>query len=330
MADKKSKPTVQPQGKLKLGLYWAASCGGCEIAVLEIGDRVLTLAEKADILFWPCVMDFKYDDVRAMPDGHMDVCLFNGGIRNDEQQEIAELLRKKSKVMVAFGSCSHLGGIPSLANLYSLQDLMDTVYKDNPSTENPDNLRPQEFFSMPEGEVHIPALHEIVKPLDSVVDVDYYIPGCPPVADRIWDSILAIVTGKLPPKGSVIGAGDKSVCDECPFEKKEVKIKRFYRPHELKPEPDWCLLEQGLVCMGPATRSGCEARCLQANMPCRGCYGPVAGVDDQGGAIISAIGSMIDTDDDTVAAEIIGQIADPAGTFYRFGLGASILRRARL
>ena len=88
----KSKQT----GKLKLALYWAASCGGCEIAVLEIGDKVLTVDEKADILFWPCIMDFKYDDVRAMPDQHIDVCFFNGSIRNDEQEEILRLLRKKS------------------------------------------------------------------------------------------------------------------------------------------------------------------------------------------------------------------------------------------
>jgi F420-non-reducing hydrogenase small subunit len=162
-----------------------------------------------------------------------------------------------------------------------------------------------------------------------VVPVDYTIPGCPPVADQIWNAILTIVEGKLPKRGSVIGAGDKSVCDECPFPKKDRKISGFRRPHEATPEPDWCLLEQGIICMGPATRSGCDARCLRANMPCRGCYGPVPGTADQGAAIIASIGSILETGDDEEAERIMNGIADPAGTFYRFSLGASLLRKAR-
>ena len=83
--------------KLKLALYWAASCGGCEIAQLEIGDKILKLAEAADIVFWPVAIDVKYKDVEAMPDQSIDVCLFNGGIRNSEQEHMANMLRKKSK-----------------------------------------------------------------------------------------------------------------------------------------------------------------------------------------------------------------------------------------
>ena len=80
-------------GKLKLGLYWAASCGGCEIAIVELREKILDLDAAADILFWPVAMDFKYKDVEAMPDGHIDVCLFNGAIRTSENEEMAHLLR---------------------------------------------------------------------------------------------------------------------------------------------------------------------------------------------------------------------------------------------
>ncbi len=315
--------------KLKIGLYWGAACGGCDIAVLEIGDRILTLAEKADILFWPCIVDFKYEDVHNMHDEDMDVVFFNGGIRNDEQEEIADLLREKCKTLVAFGACAHQGGIPGLANLYPLEDLLHKAFLEGPSIDNPKGILPRTSFKMPEGEIRLPALHETVRPLWMVVPVDYFIPGCPPVADRIWEAILAIVQGKLPAEGSVIGAGEKSVCDECPFPKKDKKIERFYRPHEKIPEEGWCLLEQGIVCMGPATRSGCEAQCLKANMPCRGCYGPVPGTHDQGAAIIAAIGSLLDTEDDEEAARLVNEIVDPAGTFYRFGLPASHLRKAK-
>jgi F420-non-reducing hydrogenase small subunit len=324
--------------KLKLGLYWAASCGGCEIAVLEIAEKILKVIELADIVFWPCVTDFKYDDVRAYPDGYIDVCLWNGGIRNSEAEEIAHLLRKKSKVLAAYGSCSYMGGIPALANLYTKESLFERVYKTTESTENPKGDYPQESYNTPEGELHLPKFYDRVFRLKDVVDVDYFMPGCPPVAKQTWAVIEAIASGKLPPKGSIVGAGDKAVCDECPFEKKTegVRIERFKRPHlekpDLTPKPELkdkpqCLLEQGFICMGSATRSGCDAQCLHANLPCRGCYGPAEGVEDQGAKIASAIGSLIDSQGNPErAAQIAAQIADPAGTFYRFGMSNGILK----
>jgi F420-non-reducing hydrogenase small subunit len=103
--------------KPKLAMYWAASCGGCEISVLNIGDKILTVDEVFDIAFFPCIADFKYKDVENYPDGYIDVCLFNGAIRNSENEEMAHLLRKKSKVLVAYGSCAYEGCIPALSNL---------------------------------------------------------------------------------------------------------------------------------------------------------------------------------------------------------------------
>jgi len=330
MADKRSAlPIHGDSEKLKLGFYWASSCGGCDIAMLEIGDKILDLSEKADILFWPCIADFKYEDVRAMPHEHFDVVFFNGSIRDNHQEEIAELLRDRSKILIAFGACAHLGGIPSLANFYTLDSMLEKAFMNGQSTVNPDRTLPQVVTEVPEGSIGLPPLHELVKPLWRVVPVDYTIPGCPPAADQIWNAITAIVGGKLPKRGRIIGAGDKSVCDECPLEKKEIKIKNIYRPFEKKPEPDWCLLEQGFVCMGPATRSGCGARCLKANMPCRGCYGPVPGTEDQGAAMVGAIGSLLETGDDEEAARLMEKVVDPAGTFYRFSMGASLLRKAK-
>ena len=92
--------------KLKLALYWAASCGGCEIGQLQIGEKLLKLVEVADIVFWPVAIDVKYKDVEAMADKSIDVCLFNGGIRNSEQEHLAKMLRNKSKVLIAYGACA--------------------------------------------------------------------------------------------------------------------------------------------------------------------------------------------------------------------------------
>ncbi len=316
--------------KLKMGVYWACSCGGCDIAMLEIGERILKVAELADIVFWPCIADFKIKDVESYEDKSIDVVFWNGGIRNTENEHIAKLIRRKTKLLVAYGSCANEGCIPSLLNLYSNDEMMKWVYDEAPSVDNSDGVRPKTKVEVPEGELTLPALRETLVPLDRIVEVDYRVPGCPPAVDTTWAAIEAIASGDLPEKGAHLGCGNRSVCDECPLEKRNVKISKFYRVHEKKPEPGWCLLEQGFLCMGPATRSGCGAQCLNAGMPCRGCYGPQDGVEDQGAKILSAIGSLIDSDDEKTIRSIVDQIKDPAGTFYRFGMGKSILMRRKI
>jgi len=316
-------------GKPTLALYWAASCGGCEIAVLDLHARILDVAAAFDIVFWPVALDFKYDDLRARDDQSIDLCLFNGSIRNSENAEIAHLLRAKAKTLVAFGSCALEGGIPGLANLTTKQDIWHYVYEESPSTVKLNGgVFPQTHSSMPEGAIEIPEMWETVKSLDQVIEVDYFVPGCPPQPERIWEVIEHIMSGRpLPSKGSVLGAGEKTCCDECPRERKEKKLKQFYRPFEIVPDPNLCLLDQGIVCMGPATRDGCGALCTKANMPCRGCYGPPPHVTDQGAKMVSALSSVIDAHDPQEIERILDQIADPMGTFYRFSLAHSILRR---
>jgi F420-non-reducing hydrogenase small subunit len=312
--------------KPKLALYWASSCGGCEIAVLGLHEKILDVAAAFDIVFWPCVMDFKYADVEAMEDGEIDVCLFNGAIRNDENAHLAHLLRRKSKVLVAFGACAFGGSMPGLANFYDREAMFDWIYFDSPSTENPQRVVPQKHVEVPEGELELPGFWNTVKTLAQVVPVDYFLPGCPPEASSIEMAVNAIVSGELPPPGSVIGA-DITVCDECPREKHEKKITRFYRPQEIIPDPETCLLEQGLFCAGIATRSGCGAKCPQVGMGCRGCYGPNEGVYDHGARILSGIASVLDAQSFEEAEAILDTLPDPAGYFYRFHLPGSLLRR---
>jgi len=331
MSKEKGKKKETKNKKLQLALYWAASCGGCEIAVLDIDEKILDVVAAADILFWPVAMDFKYKDVEAMKDNTIDVCLFNGGIRNSEQEKIAKLLRKKSKVMVAFGACAVLGGIPGLANVTNKEEIFDVVYKDNPSLDNPKKIVPKTSVKVKEGTLTLPEFYDSVSRLDKVIDVDYYLPGCPPVPDLIMTAVGAIVEGKLPPKGSVIGPL-KSVCDECRFEKSEKKIKKIIRRYELDKWEEKCLLEQGVICMGPATRGSCEARCLDANMPCTGCGGPTPNSLDQGAKMMSALASILgiegeDKMSDEEVEKLIEQVVDPVGTFYKYGLPSAIINR---
>jgi len=321
--------------KPKLAIYWAAACGGCDIAILDIEAKILDVADFFDVVFWPCAMDFKYADVEAMEDKSITLTLFNGAIRSDENFHIAKLLRQKSVVLCAFGSCAADGCIPALANLFTLDSILDYVYLKAPSLDNPGKIIPQLRTKVPEGEITIPQLWNTVRTLGQVVDVDYIIPGCPPQSDQIAEVVGAVIdilkNGKpLPPKGTVLGATDKSCCDECPRERNIKKITKFIRPYEIIADPNLCLLEQGIVCLGPATRSGCGAKCVKASMPCRGCYGKPINVRDQGAKMISALASVIDSTDPGEIDKIIATIADPVGTFYRFTLADSFLRRAQV
>ncbi len=317
--------------KLQLAFYWAASCGGCEIAVLDIDEKILDVIEIADILFWPVAMDFKYKDVEAMKDNHIDVCFFNGSIRTEEQEHIAKLLRKKSKVLVAFGACAVSGGIPGLGNVANKKEIFEVAYLDNPSTVNKKKITPKPKVKVKEGDLTLPEFYDTVKTLDQTVDVDYYLPGCPPTPDMIMTAVEAIAENKLPPKGSILGPS-KSVCDECRFEKTEKKIKEIKRVYEVDKIEDKCLLEQGIICLGPATRGGCDARCLDANMPCTGCGGPTPHSMDQGASMISAIASILGLEgeekmSDEEVQKLIDQVIDPIGTFYKYGLPSAILNR---
>jgi F420-non-reducing hydrogenase small subunit len=318
--------------KLKIAFYWAASCGGCEIAVLDINEKILDVISIADILFWPVALDVKYKDVEAMPDKHIDVCFFNGSVRNSEQEHMAKLLRKKSKVLVAFGSCAQEGCIPGLANLHDRDEIFEKVYLKSHCVDNSAGTVPQTKFEAKEGKLKLPEFYDTVRTLDQTVPVDYYLPGCPPPVKLIANAVDAIAKNELPPKGSVL-APVKSVCDECPRKKENKKISKIYRVYEKTPEPERCLLEQGIICIGPATRSGCGAQCLTVDMPCTGCGGPCPNVPEQGAAMMSALASILGLEEekekyaDKDVEELMSQIKDPVGTFYMYSLPSSILRR---
>jgi len=323
------------QAKPKFAMYWAASCGGCEIAVLNIHEGILDVDANFEVVFWPVAMDAKYKDVEAMEDGSILLTLFNGGIRNDENEEIARLLRRKSQILVAFGSCACEGSIPGLANFSPREELIETAFS-TLTTDNPGGLRPQIDYRVPEGDLDIPYIYPVLRTLDQVVDVDYYMPGCPPESHQIAAVIglvLQVLAGKaeLPPRGATIGVGASTVCDDC-TRKRDVKTIKEFRRIQLAGEidPEICLLEQGIPCNGPATRQGCGALCPQAGAQCIGCYGPAEGVTDYGARLIAAFASVIDSRDPEEIERILDGIPDPAGQFYRFNLAGSMLRASSM
>jgi F420-non-reducing hydrogenase small subunit len=315
--------------KPKVAFYWCASCGGCEEAVVDLAEDILGVVEAVDIVFWPVAMDFKRKDVEAMPDGSILATLLNGAIRSSEQEEMARLLRRKSKIMIAFGACAHLGGIPGLANQFSREQILKYVYEDAPSNVNEKKTRPVTAFKDNGRTATLPELREGVRSLDQVVDVDYFIPGCPPTPKIVKAAVTALLTGNVPAKGATL-APDIALCDECPrkdSKPSDLAFTELKRPHLAAIDPEKCLLAQGFLCMGPATRGGCEALCTRGNMPCSGCFGPTSRVRDQGAKMLSSLTSNLAAKEEAEIDKVLAGFPDPVGTLYRYGLAHSMLRK---
>ena len=316
--------------KPKVAFYWCASCGGCEETIVDLAENILKVVEAVDIVLWPVAMDFKLKDVEAWEPGEVAVAFINGAIRLSEQEKWAKLLRSKCSLVVAFGACAHMGGIPGLANCTSRSEILANKYHRSPTVDNPEGMVPQEQSEVDGCELELPRLWADVKPLDQVIDVDYYLPGCPPPPDLVAAAVNAILEGNLPPKGAVL-APEKALCETCPRNETkpdDMAIPAFKRLATSIPDPEKCFLADGFLCMGPATRGGCGEKCINGNMPCRGCFGPTPDAVDMGLKMLSAVASRGEAETAESAAAFAATLDDPLGTLYRFSLPASMLRRS--
>ncbi len=317
--------------KPKVAFYWCASCGGCEEAVVDLAEKVLDVVAAVDIVFWPCAMDMKYKDVEAMKDGELAVAFINGAIRTEEQEHIAKLLRKKAQVVIAFGSCATHGGIPALANLTSKRKIFERSYHKSPTVDNPKGTEPKTKSTLDGHNLTLPEFYETVRKLSDVIKVDYLIPGCSPTSELLAKAVMALLEGKLPPVGSTL-TPDKALCSSCTrnaTKPEDVCIDHLKRVIEVELDQERCFLAQGVICMGPATRDGCGAPCVQGNMPCTGCFGPTDSAKDQGAKMIAGLGGLLSGETEESAERSSSTVTDPAGTFYRYTLAASLLGSVR-
>ncbi|MFW6220237.1 MAG: F420-nonreducing hydrogenase [Nanoarchaeota archaeon] len=278
-------------------------CNGCHVTITDLYERVTELFDLIDLKWGSVLTDFKYKDI---PD--VDVALIEGTIENEENLEILKKIREKSKILIALGTCSSYGGIPGLRNYYSVDECLDAAYLNNVSTVD---------GQIPYKEV--PRMLTKALPVHKVVKVDYKITGCPPEPDQVLSAIKDLAQGNVPKIAT------KNLCEECHRKKKEIEPgnREFYTftvesVMESDLDSEKCFLEQGVLCMGPATVAGCGGRCTAANMPCRGCYGPSEGAIEQGCEMANALAPIV-----PIGALI--QKEDLPGTFYRFALPSSII-----
>ena len=278
--------------KVKVASEWLNSCSGCEISIIDMGERLLDVLEVAEFVHLPALMDHKYfgqmGDGRHIEIPQADVGIISGGLRNTEHVEVAEAMRKSCGTIIALGTCATHGGIPALANAHTKEQLLYRYYHTE-TTEAPEAY-PSEG---------LPPLLDSCLAVDERIKVDIYLPGCPPHPDHVFSALVALVEGRTP-----VLPG-KSVCDTCPTRREGKgqlkKLRRFLQaPHYGAPDEPLdqmrCLLEQGILCMGPVTRAGCGGesgipRCISARVPCRGCYGPVQHNGNQRLDMLNALAS---------------------------------------
>lgn len=316
----------------KLAIYWLGACGGCDQSIVDLNEVLLRVADRVEFVLWPLAMDFKYDHIRALSDQAIALCLLHGCVRNSEHLAMARLLRAKSQLILAFGSCACFGGTPALANFRSRRDILDWVYRDAPTVDNPLGVFPQRSTMVDGRQLTLPEFFDHVYPLNQVIDVDYYLPGCPPPVDLIAAALQGLLAGKLPPRGYTL-APRKALCDLCSRNHSKpyrMTIAELRRVHEIEVDPDTCFLAKGVLCLGPATRAGCGQTCLQSNTPCRGCFGPVAGVEDSGGRFLAALAALLQADGFDDIQAVVDRLPDPSGYFYRFTQACSILGKQPL
>lgn len=309
----------------KIALCWLSGCGGCEESVIDLAEELPDLPSEASVVFWPVALDFRVADLEALPDRAIAAVFINGAIRTEEHARMARLLRSKSRRVIAHGTCAHLGGVLGLANLTDVDTLLRTAFVQAPTVANPSETRPAAETLVDGETVTLTKLTPRLMALDQVIPVDHYLPGCPPTPDMMRKAITAAVAGTLP-NMPVVMAEETALCRSCPRRNtrpEKIGIKRFRRLHEAMCDPERCFLDQGLVCLGPATRGGCAARCIAANMPCRGCFGGLGDDKEPGAAVLSLLAAMMggeNADDIRAAAR---SLADPAGLIYRYGLAAA-------
>lgn len=286
--------------KKTLATVWLQGCSGCHIAFLDLDFDLLEVLNHYELIYSPIM------DVKEFPD--VDVVIVEGAVANAKNAEILKEVRQKAKTLIAFGTCACLGGLPGLRNLNNAKDVLKRSYIESESTVD--------------GEIpaEAPTLMPQVKPLSDYVKVDYQIPGCPPIPETIKQVLLDLALG------NELVLPQRSLCHECSRKQTSMLIpKREFLSDSVVAvveleniDPDMCFLEQGVLCIGPATREGCRARCLKGNMPCRGCMGPTPDAQEQGAKIINALSSVL-------PAGGLMFMEDMVGTGYRYSLPVSLL-----
>jgi coenzyme F420-reducing hydrogenase gamma subunit len=157
-----------------------AGCFGCHMSILDIDERILELIELVEFNKSP-INDIKKFTRRC------DVGIIEGGCCNSENVEVLKEFRKHCSILISLGECAIMGGLPALRNNIPIKECFEEAYMHGPTVEgnNPDKIIPNDE--------EIPVILDRVYPCHEIVKIDYFIPGCAPRADLIWDTLVALL-----------------------------------------------------------------------------------------------------------------------------------------
>ncbi|MCW5555049.1 MAG: oxidoreductase [Verrucomicrobiae bacterium] len=170
--------------KVRLATVWFGGCAGCHMSFLDLDEFLIDLAEKVELVYSPVV------DVKEYPED-VDVCLIEGAICNEDNLELLHKIRQRTKVLVSFGDCAVTANVPAIRNQLGLgnaESVLQVAYIDN-AQHNP---------CLPKEDGIVPPLLKKVLPVHEVVNVEHFLPGCPPPADRIKALVGQMLAGVEP------------------------------------------------------------------------------------------------------------------------------------
>lgn len=172
--------------KPKVATVWLDGCSGCHMSFLDMDERLIDLADKVDIVYSPVI-----DPKEFPPD--VDVTLVEGAVSSEEDLHKIKLIRARTKILIALGDCAVTGNVPSMRNPFTREQLFQRAYVEN-ATSPHGRKGPDKY---------VPPLQPKAQPLHEYVEVDLFLPGCPPPADAIHYVISELLAGRTPDPGEV-------------------------------------------------------------------------------------------------------------------------------
>jgi F420-non-reducing hydrogenase small subunit len=237
--------------KVQVSFEWLSGCSGCEMSTVDLHDRLLEVLDDIELVRIPILMDEK-----NYPKA--DLGIVTGALRTDHDVHAAHAMRESCEKILAFGVCAVYGGPQGSGYAHPPGDLEKGVFQSNPTTRTsfiPDDGVP---VVLPEG----------VRPIDSEIEVDLYLPGCPPHPYYVAQALKAVLAGTTPEFGA------HNVCFRCNRSMQHSEVVALRRSHDGPIAPEQCFLSQGILCMGSVTLDRCLAPCPQNGVACSGCAGP--------------------------------------------------------
>ena len=228
---------------VKVAFMQLSSCWGCHQSLLNAHLGLLPILPALDIVYWPAVVDFKLESLVERPDGDVLVGFIEGVARTKQDTENVKLIRQKCAIVIALGACSCYGSVAGLANLYDKDELVKRKYIE---TESITDKKPEEPT------LNVPGFEDYIVNVDKIVDVDVFIPGCPPTTNNIVAAISFLLT--LVGEGPATLDKKECVCSTCNLKNKG------------------CFLDDNNLCYGAITAAGCNLMCPNSGDICFGCF----------------------------------------------------------